>query len=302
MDKSIAVTGALGFIGSAMVQHLKDNGFNNIISVDKHNMYSFLENSNIDAIIHLGACTDTTEFDYSIHEELNVEHPKKIWKYATEHNIPLIYASSAATYGDGEYGYEDLHSIIFKLQPLNPYGVSKNEFDKWAVAQLTKPKYWTGLKFFNVYGHNESHKGKMASMVYHTYNQIKETGKVKLFKSYKHEYKDGGQLRDFVYVKDVVNVIHWMLTEMLESKWSRDGLYNIGTGRTASFFSLAYDVFQALKLEPNIEYIDMPKDIQTKYQYYTRANMIKLFSNGYEKPFTRLEDGIYDYVINYLNK
>ena len=302
MSKKIVVTGANGFIGGVMVNYLKENGYDNVISVDKHNMYSFLDIPDIDAIIHLGACTDTTEFDYSVHESLNIEHPKMIWKYAADHNIPLIYASSAATYGDGTYGYDDKHTILHQVQPLNPYGVSKNEFDKWALQQVNEPSYWTGLKFFNVYGYNESHKGKMASMVYHAYNQIKETGKVKLFKSYKFEYKDGGQLRDFVYVKDVVKVIYWMLTQMLSSKWVDNGLYNVGTGQGESFLNLAYYVFNALKLDPNIEFIDMPREIQSKYQYYTKANKIKLLNAGYETPFTTLEHGVKDYITNYLNK
>jgi ADP-L-glycero-D-manno-heptose 6-epimerase len=296
----IVVTGGLGFIGSNMIEHLKENGYNDIICVDKHNMYSFLDELGkypIDAIIHLGACTDTCEFDYSIHEELNVEYPKKLWAYASQNEIPFIYASSAATYGDGQYGYDDTHHVIFRLEPLNPYGVSKNEFDKWAVQQEKKPPFWAGLKFFNVYGYNESHKGKMASMVYHAYNQIKENGKVKLFKSYKNEYKDGGQLRDFIYVKDVVEVILWMLKE----KKNESGLYNLGTGKTESFLSLAYFVFNSLNLEPNIEFIDMPREIHSKYQYYTKANIIKLYKNGYNKQFTSLEDGVKDYVVNYLN-
>ena len=301
----IVVTGGKGFIGSSMIQYLKDNGLHDIISVDVHNMYSFIEDlkdDKIDIIIHLGACTDTTEFDYSIHEKFNVEYPKILWKYATDNDIPFIYASSAATYGDGEYGYEDTHHVIFKLEPLNPYGVSKNEFDKWAVQQSNKPKYWAGLKFFNVYGYDEGHKGKMASMVYHSYNQIKDTGKVRLFKSYKYDYKDGGQLRDFIYVKDVIDIIYWMSNKMLSCEWENNGLYNLGTGNPQSFLSLAYNVFQSLGLEPNIEFIDMPNDIKNKYQYYTRANIIKLFKEGYNKPFTSLEYGIKDYVLNYLQK
>ena len=304
MNKSIVVTGTLGFIGKVMVEYLNNNGFSNIIEVDKHNMHTFLDNYKIDAIIHLGACTNTMEFDYEIHKKLNVEYPKILWEYATKHNIPLIYASSAATYGDGTYGYDDSHTMSYKIQPLNPYGVSKNEFDKWVIGQTNKPPVWSGLKFFNVYGHNESHKGKMASMVYHSYHQIKENGKVKLFKSYKYEYKDGGQLRDFIYVKDVVEIIFWMLNSMLDSNWDsgKNGLYNVGTGKTESFLNLANYVFKAMQLEPSIEFINMPTDIHSKYQYYTKANNMKLFLAGYEKQFTSLEDGIKDYVVNYLQK
>ena len=299
-NPKIVITGAKGFIGSVMASLLKEKNYTNLVLIDKDDRFTFLEDSDIDAVIHLGACTNTEELNYDIHKELNLEYSKKVWEYTAKRQIPLIYASSAATYGNGEYGYDDTHSVLSRLEPLNPYGVSKNEFDRWALSQPQSPPSWTGLKFFNVYGPNEGHKGKMASMVYHAYNQIKETGKVRLFKSYKPEYRDGGQQRDFVYVKDVVNVIYWMLTEMLSSEWKKDGLYNIGTGRTESFLSLAYSVFRALGLEPNIEYIDMPKDIQTKYQYYTKANIVKLFSVGYKKSFMRLEDGIEDYVTNYL--
>ena len=299
-NPKIVITGAKGFIGSVMASLLKEKNYTNLVLIDKDDRFTFLEDSDIDAVIHLGACTNTEELNYDIHKELNLEYSKKVWEYTAKRQIPLIYASSAATYGNGEYGYDDTHSVLSRLEPLNPYGVSKNEFDRWALSQPQSPPSWTGLKFFNVYGPNEGHKGKMASMVYHAYNQIKETGKVRLFKSYKPGYRDGGQQRDFVYVKDVVNVIYWMLTEMLSSEWKKDGLYNIGTGRTESFLSLAYSVFRALGLEPNIEYIDMPKDIQTKYQYYTKANIVKLFSVGYKKSFMRLEDGIEDYVTNYL--
>ena len=256
----------------------------------------------IDAIVHLGARTDTTEFNYAIHEELNVEYSKALWNYAAEKQIPFIYASSAATYGGGENGYNDTHTILDKLTPLNPYGISKNEFDKWAIAQEATPPNWAGLKFFNVYGPNEGHKGRMASVIFHAFNQIKETGLVKLFKSHKEGFEDGQQLRDFVYVKDVVNVIYWMLQKMLASKWdnSLNGLYNLGTGKARSFYDLAANTFTAQGLQPNIEFIDMPLDIRDKYQYFTEANMHKLLAAGYDQPFSSLEDGVKDYVANYL--
>ena len=216
--------------------------------------------------------------------------------------IPFIYASSAATYGNGEHGYEDSHTILDQLVPLNPYGVSKNEFDKWAVAQVEQPPLWTGLKFFNVYGPNEGHKARMASVIFHAFNQIKASGLVKLFKSHRPDFKDGEQLRDFIYVKDLVNVIGWMMHEMFASNWTsaKNGLYNLGTGKARSFYDLAANTFISQGLKPNIEFIDMPLDIRDKYQYFTEANMNKLRSAGYDKPFSTLEEGVTDYVKNYL--
>jgi ADP-L-glycero-D-manno-heptose 6-epimerase len=186
--------------------------------------------------------------------------------------------------------------------PLNPYGVSKNEFDKWAIAQKKTPNTWTGLKFFNVYGPNEGHKARMASVIFHAFNQIKETGVVKLFKSHRPEFKDGEQLRDFIYVKDVARVIFWMMQQMLASTWNtaQNGLYNLGTGKARSFYDLAANTFIAQGLTPNIEFIDMPLDIRDKYQYFTEANMSKLITAGYDQPFSSLEEGVKDYVANYL--
>jgi ADP-L-glycero-D-manno-heptose 6-epimerase len=256
----------------------------------------------IDIIIHLGARTDTTEFNYAIHEELNLEYSKSLWQYATAKQIPFIYASSAATYGSGEHGYEDSHTILDQLQPLNAYGISKNEFDKWATTQTEQPPLWTGLKFFNVYGPNEGHKARMASVIFHAFNQIKATGVVKLFKSHRPDFKDGEQLRDFIYVKDLVAVINWMMHQMLSNEWraSKNGLYNLGTGKARSFYDLAANTFIAQGLTPNIEFIDMPLDIRDKYQYFTEANMNKLRAAGYDKPFSTLEEGVQDYVANYL--
>jgi ADP-L-glycero-D-manno-heptose 6-epimerase len=322
---TIVVTGAAGFIGSCMVKSLNELGFENLLLVDdfgieakrknwegknyleileRHSFFDWLElhKPKIDLIIHLGARTDTTEFNYSIHEALNVEYSKSIWNYSVAHQIPLIYASSAATYGAGELGYNDDHSVVEKLKPLNPYGVSKNEFDKWALKQTNQPQYWTGLKFFNVYGPNEYHKGRMASVIWHAVNQIKNNGVVKLFRSHRTDFKDGQQLRDFIYVKDLLKVIDWMATAMLNSSWKQDnnGLYNLGTGKARSFYDLAAASFNGLDLQPNIEFIDMPEDLRETYQYFTEANMQKLQNAGYTDHFYTLEEGVDDYVRNYL--
>lgn len=329
--KAILVTGAAGFIGSCMVQYLNDNGYENIYIVDdfgveekrknweqkkfikaieRQSLFEWLDQNNpsISCVIHLGARTDTTEFNYAVHEELNVEYSKSLWNYCLQQNIPFIYASSAATYGDGDLGYDDNHQLPFQLQPLNPYGKSKNEFDKWLINETkngntTNLPFWAGLKFFNVYGPNEYHKGRMASVIWHSFNQIKNVGYVKLFKSHKPDFKDGQQLRDFVYVKDLVQVIFWMM-ESIESKQStiNSGLYNLGTGKARSFDDLVKATFEGLYLEAKIEYIDMPLDIRDKYQYFTEANMQKLIDAGYTKPFYSLEDGVIDYVRNYLNQ
>lgn len=261
----------------------------------------------IDAVIHLGARTDTTEFDYSIHEELNVRYSQDVWNYCTQQQVPLVYASSAATYGAGELGYDDDPALVEKLQPLNPYGISKNEFDKWALHEAAKgnhPPVWTGLKFFNVYGPNEYHKARMASVIWHAFNQVKEDGVVKLFRSHKEGFKDGEQLRDFVYVKDVVSVIGWMMDEMLASTWlaANNGIYNLGTGIARTFNDLVKATFAGLDLAPNIQYIDMPEDIRDKYQYFTEANMTKLRKAGYDQPFYSLESGVDDYVRGYLKE
>ncbi|MFY7899715.1 MAG: ADP-glyceromanno-heptose 6-epimerase [Chitinophagaceae bacterium] len=321
--KYIVVTGAAGFIGSCMVQFLNENGYTDLILVDdfgveekrrnweakqyeviveRHGFFDWLHTHQptIECIIHLGARTDTTEFDYAIHQTLNVEYSQAIWNYCTQNVIPLIYASSAATYGDGTLGYSDNHEIPFSLQPLNPYGVSKNEFDKWAILQSEKPPFWAGLKFFNIYGPNEYHKARMASVIWHSFNQIKKTGLVKLFKSHRPDFKDGEQLRDFVYVKDLVKVILWMLQQYQQNKAITNGLYNLGTGTARSFYALASATFKGLDLEPNIEFIDMPLDIRDKYQYFTEADMQKLHKAGYTEPFYNLEDGVDDYVRNYL--
>lgn len=332
-NETIIITGAYGFIGSCMVSYLNQKGFENLILVDafddddkelnllhkkyivrveRDNLFDWLqkEKPKVDFVFHLGARTDTAEFDYSVHQKLNVEYSQHIWNWCTIHNVPLVYASSAATYGEGELGYDDSHDIVEQLRPLNPYGISKNEFDKWALHQQNHPPFWAGLKFFNVYGPNEYHKARMASVIFHSFNQIKQNGKVKLFRSHKEGYEDGEQLRDFVYVKDVVNVCYWMMektttvngqlpTGSLSSVDS--GLYNLGTGTARSFIDLVKATFAGLDLQPLIEFIDMPADIRDKYQYFTEANMEKLKQAGYPHKFSSLEEGVNDYVRNYLN-
>ncbi len=324
----IMVTGAAGFIGSCMVQYLNEQGYTNLILVDdfgveqkrknwenkqfaaiveRHSVFNWLlrNDSPIACVIHLGARTDTTEFDYAVHQKLNVAFSQSIWRHCAAAGIPLIYASSAATYGDGALGYNDNHEVVEALQPLNPYGVSKNEFDKWAIQQAVQPPFWAGLKFFNVYGPNEYHKARMASVIFHSVQQIKKEGMVRLFKSHKDGFADGQQLRDFVYVKDVVKVIAWMMQSLAPSEANNanqvaSGLYNLGTGEARSFYDLAKATFSALHLPSQISFIDMPMDIRDKYQYFTEANMQKLREAGYTAKFYSLEEGVTDYVSNYL--
>ena len=310
----IAVTGAAGFIASNVAMMLNQHGFNDLVLVDdfskteKRNNYEnlvyrelvdrdgFLEwltinHINIEFVIHLGARTDTTEFDYSVFQRLNVDYTLGLWDLCVEFQIPLIYASSAATYGMGELGYDDRHDVVFDLKPLNPYGRSKNEVDKYILSQQEQPPFWAGLKFFNVYGPNEFHKGKMASVILHAFRQIQETGRVKLFRSHNPNFKDGEQLRDFVYVKDVAKVILWMMEHR-----PANGLYNVGTGKARSFYDLADNTFKAMGRDTHIEFVDTPLEIRDKYQYFTEANMEKLRKAGYKAPFTSLEDGIRSYV------
>jgi len=316
----IVVTGAAGFIGSCLVGFLNHHGLKDLILVDefgdeekernlqgkefackvwREKFFDWLEKSQprIRWVFHIGARTDTTEFDYSIHEHLNVEYSQKIWNYCTARQIGLVYASSAATYGAGELGYEDSHAIIPHLQPLNAYGVSKNEFDKWVLEQKVHPPFWAGLKFFNVYGPNEYHKARMASVIFHSFNQIRANGSVKLFRSHRPDFKDGEQLRDFVYVKDLLKVCYWLMENQPAS-----AIYNLGTGQARSFYDLAKATFAGLDLAPNIIFIDMPEDIRDKYQYFTQATMDKLRAAGYKEKFYSLEEGVGDYVRNYLAK
>lgn len=314
----IIVTGAAGFIGSNLVARLNDDNFNDLVLVDDFNRpekesnwkgkrYSQLVDRNefaswleanhkmVEFVFHLGARTDTTEFDKAVFDKLNVSYSQKVFTLCIQYGISMVYASSAATYGNGELGYNDDHAIIGKLQPLNPYGDSKNEFDKWVLKQEKTPFFWAGLKFFNVYGPNEYHKGRMASVIMHAYNQIKSTGGMKLFRSHNPNYRDGEQLRDFVYVKDVCEVMMFLMKHRKNS-----GIYNLGTGKARSFLDLTRATFKSMGVTENISFIDTPIDIRDKYQYFTEANMSKLIGIGYDKPFTSLEDGVADYVSNYL--
>jgi len=316
----IIVTGAAGFIGSCLIQRLNELNFNYIIAVDdfsneeknknligkkikarveRSEFMAWLDSNyqEVEFIFHIGARTDTTEFDKAIFDELNVNYSKDIWNRCVSYQIPLIYASSAATYGLGEFGYDDNESTIPQLKPLNPYGDSKNDFDIWALQQDKKPFFWAGLKFFNVYGPNEYHKSRMASVIWHAYKQILATGSLKLFKSHHPNYADGEQLRDFIYVKDLVEVCVFFMEHRKDS-----GIYNLGTGQARSFNDLGTSTFNALDKPVQISYIDTPIDIRDKYQYYTQANMAKLRNVGYSKPFYTLEEGVKDYVQNYLMK
>jgi ADP-L-glycero-D-manno-heptose 6-epimerase len=277
------------------LRNYKDKIYSEI--VDRNEFFNWIEENHrfIQFIFHLGARTDTTEFDRSVFERLNLNYSKYVWAACIKYGIPLVYASSAATYGMGELGYFDDHAVVPGLQPLNPYGESKNEFDKWVLKQTAKPYFWAGLKFFNVYGPNEYHKGRMASVIWHSFRQIKETGKMKLFRSHNPDFKDGEQMRDFIYVKDASEVMHFFLNNRKNS-----GIYNLGTGKARTFLDLAKSVFKSMNIAESIEFIDTPIDIRDKYQYFTEANMTKLRSVGYNKPFSTLEDGVSDYVRNYL--
>lgn len=315
----IVVTGSAGFISSCLISKLNEEGITDLVLVDdfsnqekernyinkrykslihRDNISDFLEKnkSEIEFIFHLGARTDTTEFNKIIFDKLNLNYSKIIWNFCAENKIPLVYASSAATYGMGELGYDDNHGVIPNLKPLNPYGESKNDFDKWVLKQTETPPFWAGLKFFNVYGPNEYHKGRMASVVYHAFNQIKKTGEMKLFESHHPDYKNGEQKRDFVYVKDVTEVCWFLYKNQKHS-----GIYNLGSGKARTFLDLAKGVFKAMGEEEKISFIPTPIDIRDKYQYFTEANMNKLKAIGYDKEFTKLEDGINDYVNNYLS-
>lgn len=316
----IIVTGAAGFIGSCLIQKLNELNFNYIIAVDdfsfeeknknligkkikekveRTQFFTWLDDNfrEVEFIFHIGARTDTTEFDKSIFDELNVNYSKEIWNRCVEYQIPLVYASSAATYGLGELGYDDDESKIPGLKPLNPYGDSKNDFDIWALQQEKKPFFWAGLKFFNVYGPNEYHKGRMASVIWHAFRQINEKGSLNLFRSHRPDYGDGEQMRDFIYVKDLIDVCIFFMEHRKNS-----GIYNLGTGIARSFNDLGKSTFAAMGKEAVINYIDTPIDIRDKYQYFTEANMSKLRQIGFTQPFHTLEEGVKDYVQNYLLK
>ncbi|MBV6429073.1 MAG: ADP-L-glycero-D-manno-heptose-6-epimerase [Haliscomenobacter sp.] len=314
----IIITGAAGFIGSCMVGKLNDQGHMNLLVVDdfsredknrnllnkkyiarvhRDDLFSWIDrmHHSIEFIFHLGARTDTTEKDTAIFDRLNLHYSQEVWKRCAQYGIPLVYASSAATYGLGELGYDDRHDVVDRLRPLNPYGVSKNDFDIWALEQEKTPPFWAGLKFFNVYGPNEYHKGRMASVIFHTVRQIKATGGMKLFRSHRPDYADGAQSRDFIFVRDVLDIQYFLYQNRAHS-----GLYNVGTGKARTFLDLATNTFLAMGLAPNISFIDTPEDIRDTYQYFTEANMDKLRGIGYDQPFHSLEDGIREYVQQYL--
>jgi ADP-L-glycero-D-manno-heptose 6-epimerase len=314
----IVVTGAAGFIGSCMLSKLNSEGFKDVVlvddfsseeknrnfegktyseKVDRANFFSWIDDNHkfIQFVFHMGARSATTGFPKEVYDKLNLDYSKTLWNKCVQYGLPLVYASSAATYGLGELGYNDEHEIVEQLHPLNLYGESKNDFDKWALKQEKQPYFWAGLKFFNVYGPNEFHKGRMASVILHAFNQIKATGKMKLFKSHHPKFPDGGQTRDFVYVKDLVEVMYFLMHHRKDS-----GLYNVGTGLGRTFLDLTLNTFKAMGVTENIEFIDTPVDIRDKYQYFTEANMQKLRSIGYNKAFYTLEEGVHDYVTNYL--
>jgi len=314
----IVVTGAAGFIASCLTGALNERGYNDLVLVDdfshedrkvnyegkkfsalveRSKFFDWLKDNHryVQGVFHMGARSATTEKSWDLLVDLNLGYSQKMWSACVEYGLPLIYASSAATYGGGELGYSDSHELVEQLQPLNLYGKSKNDFDKWALRQGKTPFFWAGLKFFNVYGPNEYHKGRMASVVLHTFNQIRETGGMKLFRSHNPAYADGGQLRDFVYVKDLCSAMIFLMEKRPQS-----GLYNMGTGKARTFLDLARSTFRAMGAPENISFIDTPIDIRDKYQYFTEADMRKLRSAGYTQAFTPLEDGVEDYVKNYL--
>lgn len=319
----IVVTGAAGFIGSCMVRRLNDAGYKDILVVDdfsrpdkmrnlegkkiwgqvhRNDFVHWLEqhHADVDAVFHIGARTDTTEMSIAIFDELNLDYSKAVWTLCSSFQIPFFYASSAATYGLGASGYSDDHALIPSLKPLNPYGQSKQDFDVWLLEQALPAASgaWAGYKFFNVYGPNEYHKGRMASVIFHTARQIKATGAMKLFRSHRPDFRDGEQSRDFIYVKDVVDVLLFFL-----EKRPPNAIYNLGTGKARTFLDLATGTFHALGVEPNISFVDTPADIRDTYQYFTEADMTKLRElAGYDAPFFGLEEGIDDYVKGYLRE
>ncbi|MCS6935867.1 MAG: ADP-glyceromanno-heptose 6-epimerase [Chitinophagales bacterium] len=309
---SVVVTGASGFIGSNLVHGLNTAGYTDLILVDEFETPAKQINlqgavftrkvhrdvfpdwfreagAEVSFVFHLGARTDTAEFNFRVLDSLNLSYSKTIWEICTARGIPLIYASSAATYGKGEHGFSDEHALLPRLQPLNPYGLSKHLFDLYTTEQQNCPPFWCGVKFFNVYGPREQHKGRMASVVYHAIRQIRETGQVKLFKSHRPEYQDGEQLRDFIYIDDVIRALMHLFTHY-RSGHIANGIYNLGTGRAQSFRQLATAVFQAMGKPVNIVFIPTPDDIRDKYQYFTEADMRKLHATGFEGPYLTLQE------------
>lgn len=314
----IVITGAAGFIGSYLVGKLNRSGFNNLVLVDRYddqqkdrNLRSkqfnqlidrddFLEwfghhRSKVDMVFHLGARTDTIGQEPESYKELNLIYSQKLWEACTDSEIPMVYASSAATYGNGENGFSDCHTRIEDLKPLNLYAWSKHDFDVWVLKQKRTPKFWAGLKFFNVYGPNEYHKGRMASVVLHAYHKIRETGEMNLFRSHRTDVADGEQKRDFVFVDDIADVMMFFMENQ-----NHPGIYNVGTGKARSYLDLTRLVFESMQLNPEIHFVDTPNDLRSRYQYFTEADIQKLREIGYHKPFTELERGIHEYVANYL--
>jgi ADP-L-glycero-D-manno-heptose 6-epimerase len=328
----IVITGGAGMIGSIIAWHLNtqlkrddlvivdrithEEQWQNLAHrqyahyLDKDQLMSWLQGednkgrTDIEAVIHMGAISATTERDFNKLVETNIQYSQNLWTWCANHQVPFCYASSAATYGDGNLGYDD--ASIDNLRPLNGYGYSKHFFDQWALRQVNKklpsPPNWAGFKFFNVYGPNEYHKERMASVAFHTFNQFSETGTMKLFKGTKAGVEDGMQMRDFVYVKDAAAVVSYFVESALAKKSVPNGIYNIGTGKARSFKDLATNVMQSMNREPHITFVDMPLDLQGKYQYFTEATMSKLAKAGYTQPFHSLEDGVRDYVQNYLTQ
>ena len=311
---SLLVTGAYGFIGSRLVHTLlaegrKDlllsdkpeylfqrscaKGLNTLPFVDRAELLDRLpkELSQVEAVIHLGACTDTGNHDEVYMWKMNTDYTKKLWAWCSENKIPLIYASSGATYGRGEEGYSDDHKDIPKYKPLNVYGRSKHEFDLWALAQATAPPRWYGLKFFNVYGNDESHKGRMASPVFHGFHEIQTTGKMSLFKSHKEGVADGEQRRDFIFVEDIVKLCRFCLEKNPPS-----GIYNCGTGEARTFLDVSKALFKVVGKESKIDWIDTPEKYRAGYQYFTQADMGKMKKAGYKEPFLPVEEGVERYV------
>lgn len=314
----IVITGAAGFIGSYLTGKLNKAGYHDLILVDRFDdpwkdmnllqkkYLKFIDRDDffkwlikhshdVDFIFHLGARTDTIGQDPEIYQQLNLIYSQRLWNICSEIQVPLLYASSAATYGNGELGFSDSHRNIANLRPLNLYGWSKHDFDVWALKQTRTPSFWAGLKFFNVYGPNEYHKGRMASVVLHTFQTINQTGEMKLFRSHHKDYKDGEQSRDFVYVDDIADVMMFFMENPTKS-----GIYNVGTGKARSFFDLASSVFRSMKMNPEISFVDTPVDLRGRYQYFTEAEIQKLRNVGYVKPFTELEEGVDKYVGGYL--
>jgi len=315
----IILTGAAGFIASHLITPLttdtqeklvlsddftRADKFNNYLhkkvykQIPRQELIDWLSRQDepISCCLHLGARTDTTEFNREVFNVLNFQFTKNLWSFCAARNIPFIYASSAATYGKGEFGYSDANEVTAQLKPLNPYAESKHAFDLWALQATQTPQHWYGLKFFNVYGPNEYHKGRMASVVFHAFHQIQQQGHVKLFKSHREDFSHGHQLRDFIYVKDLVKVILYLMNQKPLS-----GIYNLGSGKARSFLDLTAAVFKSLHQSEKIEFIDIPADIRDSYQYFTEAPMQKLIQSGYTQAFYSLEEGIDDYVRNYLS-